>query len=157
MEDRENEFQPLAIHHLNFQLLGRADIFSQLVQWSSMVRSMSCVFAIARLLGAPEAGVVLAVLFAATLPMGILQSFSTQNDYVVSFWLLALVSNFWDGGGHAMIAICSSLPPPWAWPFSPKERHSFSQHHLGSGCLAPSPARSDQPHPRNQRLLHRPA
>ena len=108
MEDRENEFQPLAIHHLNFQLLGRADIFSQLVQWSSMVGSMSCVFAIARLLGAPEAGVVLAVLFAATLPMGILQSFSTQNDYVVSFWLLALVSNFWDGGGHAMIAICSA-------------------------------------------------
>ncbi len=92
---RQNEFQPLAEYIiLNFQLLGRTDIFSQLVQWSSMVGSMFCVFAIARSLDAHEAGALLAILFAATLPMGILQSSSTQNDYVVSFWLLAFVSQF---------------------------------------------------------------
>jgi hypothetical protein len=101
---RQNEFQPLAEYIiLNFQLLGRTDVFSQLVQWSSMAGSMFCVFAIARSLGAHEAGALLAVLFAATLPMGILQSSSTQNDYVVSFWLLAFVSQFmeWRRERHA--------------------------------------------------------
>jgi 4-amino-4-deoxy-L-arabinose transferase-like glycosyltransferase len=34
----------------------------------------------------------LAALFCATLPMGILQSTSTQNDFVVAYWLACLVA-----------------------------------------------------------------
>ena len=90
---RENELQPLAEYViLNFQLLGRTDAFANLVQWSAMAGSLSCVYAIARLLGASEGGAVFALLFAATLPIGVLEASSTQNDYVVSFWLLAKTS-----------------------------------------------------------------
>jgi 4-amino-4-deoxy-L-arabinose transferase-like glycosyltransferase len=109
------------------------------------------------LLGAPEAGAVLAVLFAATLPMGILQSSSTQNDYVVSFWLLAFVSQFlgWRRSSHDSHLLFAAAALGLA--ILTKGTALIFATPFGIWLLAPSPARSDQPHPRNQRLLHRPA
>ncbi len=75
---------------MNFQILSGSDCFANLVQWFSMVGSLIGVSLVAQQLGASLSGQILTVVFAATLPMGILQSSSTQNDYVVSFWLVCL-------------------------------------------------------------------
>jgi Dolichyl-phosphate-mannose-protein mannosyltransferase len=85
-------FQPpwaeFAIMH--FQVLSSGDRWANLVQWFSMVGSVIGVSLIARQLGADIRGQVLAALIAATIPMGILQASSTQNDYVEAFWLVCL-------------------------------------------------------------------
>ena len=77
---------------LHFQiLLHGSDRMANFVQWFSMVGSVVGVSLIARDLGASSRGEVFAMVFAATIPMGILQSTSTQTDYVASFWIVAFV------------------------------------------------------------------
>ena len=75
---------------LHFQVLSGGDRWANLVQWFSMVGSVIGVSLIARQLGAGTRGQVVAAVIAATIPMGILQASSTQNDYVASFWLVCL-------------------------------------------------------------------
>ena len=74
----------------HFQLLTGGDRLANSVQWFSMAGSLLGVSLIAQQLGAGVVGQVLAVVFAATIPMGILQGSSTQNDYVVTFWLICV-------------------------------------------------------------------
>jgi hypothetical protein len=71
-------------------VLGGDDRFANLVQWFSMLGSLVGVSLVAKQLGAGRRGQLLAALIAATLPMGILQASSTQNDYVTAFWLVCL-------------------------------------------------------------------
>jgi 4-amino-4-deoxy-L-arabinose transferase-like glycosyltransferase len=73
-----------------FQLLSGGDYFANLVQWGSMVVSLVGVSLIARQLGCDRRGQIWAVVFCATIPMGVLQAASTQNDYVVALWLVCL-------------------------------------------------------------------
>jgi hypothetical protein len=80
-----------AIMHL--QVLSDGDRFANLVQWFSMVGCLGGVSLIARELGASLNGQILASIMCATVPMGVLQSVTTQNDYVVSFWLVCLAYN----------------------------------------------------------------
>jgi hypothetical protein len=75
---------------LNLRLLWGNDQLANLVQWSSMVVSLVGVSALAALLGAGRKGQAAAVAFAASIPMGVLQATSTQNDYVASLWLVCL-------------------------------------------------------------------
>ncbi len=82
-------FAEYAIAH--FQILTGGDHLANVVQWSCMVGSVIGVSLIAQELGSPIRGQYLAAALAATLPMGILQSASTQNDYVESFWLVCAV------------------------------------------------------------------
>jgi hypothetical protein len=84
-----NPWAEFAIMHL--QILGGADRFANFVQWFSMVGSIVGVSLIARELGAGKGGQVLAIVVAATIPMGIVQASSTQNDWVVTFWLVCFV------------------------------------------------------------------
>lgn len=81
-------FSGLAI--LTLQLLWGGDHLANLVQWFSMVGSLVAVGAIAGLLGAARRGQLIGMLVCCTLPMGILQSTSTQNDYAGAFWLVTL-------------------------------------------------------------------
>jgi len=76
---------------MHFQILSGGDRFANLIQWFSMVGSSVGVSLIAKQLGANLTGQVFAAVACATLPMGILQGSSTQNDYVVSFWIVSLV------------------------------------------------------------------
>jgi Dolichyl-phosphate-mannose-protein mannosyltransferase len=76
---------------LHLQLLTRGDRLANLVQWSSLVGSLTGVSLAAKQLGGDRRAQILAAVVAATLPMGIMQASSTQNDYVVSFWLVCLV------------------------------------------------------------------
>ena len=77
---------------LHLQLLSFSDRFANLVQWFSMLGSIIGATLIAKQqLGANQTGQVIAAVFVATIPMGILQASSTQNDYVLSFWLICFV------------------------------------------------------------------
>jgi len=73
---------------LHFQLLAGGDRFANLVQWLSMIGALFGVAAVAKELGSSERAAALAVLFAATVPMGILQATSTQTDYAVTLYLV---------------------------------------------------------------------
>lgn len=83
-----NPFAEFVILH--FQILTNGDRFANLPQWLAMVGSVAGVSLIAARLGAGTLGQSLAAASCATLPMGILQSTSAQNDYVTAFWLVCL-------------------------------------------------------------------
>lgn len=76
---------------LHFQILNGNDIFANFVQWFSMVGSLVGVSLLAKEFKTPFRGQLIAMFVSATIPMGILQSTSTQSDYVVSFWLVCFV------------------------------------------------------------------
>jgi hypothetical protein len=76
---------------LNLQLLTGSDRFDALVQWLSMFGSIVGVSLIAKELGAERRGQILAAVFCATLPVGILEASSTQTDYADSLWVVCFV------------------------------------------------------------------
>jgi hypothetical protein len=75
---------------LNLRLLWGSDQLSNFVQWFSMVGSLIGVSLLAGVLGVGRKGQLAAVAFAASVPMGVLQATSTQNDYVTTLWLICL-------------------------------------------------------------------
>ncbi len=101
-QNRSLDHYPTAYHHqlmmppwaemaiLTLRTLWGNDRFANLVQWFSMVGSAVGVSALAAMLGARFRGQLLAAVFALSIPMGVLQATSTQNDYVVAFWLVCL-------------------------------------------------------------------
>jgi hypothetical protein len=85
--DRQLWMPPLGEYAvLHFQILAGSDGFANLVQWLSMFGAVIGTSLIAHRLGAKQKGQLFAALFAVTLPMGVLQSTSTQTDYVAAFW-----------------------------------------------------------------------
>lgn len=76
---------------LHAQVLSGGDRLANLAQWCCMVGSLAGVSLIAKQLGADARSQVLAAVVAASVPMGILQASGTQNDYVVTFWLVCFV------------------------------------------------------------------
>jgi hypothetical protein len=103
-----NPWAEFTIAHL-FLLTG-TDRLANSVQWFSMVGSLIAVSLIAARLGADKRGEVLAAVVAATIPMGILQASSTQNDYVTAFWLTCFC--------YVLLRIRDASEvtgPPWTW------------------------------------------
>ncbi len=89
---RQLDYPPWAEYAImNIQLLSGSDRFASLVQFFSMLGALLAISLIASHLGAGMLTQIIAVIIAVTVPMGILQSSSTQNDYVVSFWLLCFI------------------------------------------------------------------
>ncbi len=76
---------------MQFMILSGSDKLVNFVQWFSMAGSLVGVMLIAEQLGASPRGQVFAAVIAATIPMGILQASSTQNDYAAAFWLICFV------------------------------------------------------------------
>lgn len=76
---------------LHLQILGGNDRLANSVQWFAMIGSLTAVSLIAAQLGASLRGQLFAVMACVTLPMGILQASSTQNDYVAAYWLACFV------------------------------------------------------------------
>jgi 4-amino-4-deoxy-L-arabinose transferase-like glycosyltransferase len=82
---------PLAEYAItHFQILSGSDRFANLIQWFSMVGATLGASLLAKKLGADVRGQVLSSVISVTIPMGILQGSSTQNDYLLSFWLVCL-------------------------------------------------------------------
>ena len=77
--------------NLHIYLIFENKYFFNFVQWLSMFSSIILVSLIAKELKGSLKVQLLASFFLATLPMGILQSTSTQTDYVVSFWFLSFL------------------------------------------------------------------
>jgi hypothetical protein len=88
---------------LHLRLLWGSDHPANLVQWFSMIGSLVGVVALAASFGGNRTGLVLTAAFVVTIPMGILQATSTQNDYVVAFW--AICTAF-------LVAQAAMRPPP---------------------------------------------
>ena len=78
-----------AIAHI--RILGGGPSAPNFLQWFSMVGCLIGVSLIAQQLGAGRRGGLMAAAFAALLPMGILQSVSTQTDYVCALWMVLFV------------------------------------------------------------------
>ena len=81
---------------LHLQVLSGGDRFAACVQFFSMFGSIVGVSRIAGRLGATGRGQLFASVCCATIPMGILQGSSTQNDYVTSFWLVCFLNGAMD-------------------------------------------------------------
>ncbi len=75
---------------LNLRVLWGSDQPAALVQWFSMLVSVIAASALAELLGAGRRAQLAAAAFAVSIPMGVLQATSTQNDYAVAMWALAV-------------------------------------------------------------------
>jgi 4-amino-4-deoxy-L-arabinose transferase-like glycosyltransferase len=71
--------------------LTRTDRFAFLIQWSALIGCAAGVSVIARQLGAAALGQALGATIFVTAPMAILQGSTTQNDLVVTFWILVAV------------------------------------------------------------------
>ena len=76
----------------HFQLLSGSDRLAQIPQWLSMLGCVAGVSFITKQLGGTLRSQIFAAFFTATIPMGILQATTTQNDYVVAFWLVCLAA-----------------------------------------------------------------
>ena len=87
----QNSMPPGAeIAMLHAYVLFGGDRLTTFVQWFAMLGCLVGVFFIARQLGAGTLGRVMTVVFAATIPMGIVQASSTVADYVVAFWIICV-------------------------------------------------------------------
>jgi 4-amino-4-deoxy-L-arabinose transferase-like glycosyltransferase len=71
--------------------LSGSDRYANLVQLNSMIGCLIGVSVLSRRFGGNGLAQLLATLFVATLPIGILEGSSTQNDYVVALWLVLFV------------------------------------------------------------------
>lgn len=76
---------------LHILALTGDDRLANLVQWLSMIGVLVGVSLIAKMLGAGERGQIMSSVICAAIPIGILQSVSTENQYVLSFWLVCFV------------------------------------------------------------------
>lgn len=114
--DRQLVLAPLSeFMMMHLQVLSGSDRFANCVQWFSLVGSAVGVSLIARaLLGSLNSQIVAAAI-AVSLPMGLLQSTSTQNDYAVTFWLVCLAYQIVrakqgaDAKNALLVGICLAL------------------------------------------------
>jgi hypothetical protein len=76
----------------NLQILAGGDRFANLVQYVAMLGNVLGVSLVAKKLGAAWQGQLLAAVFCATIPMGVLQASSTQTDQVTALWFLCFLN-----------------------------------------------------------------
>jgi 4-amino-4-deoxy-L-arabinose transferase-like glycosyltransferase len=76
---------------LHLQILTGTDRFSNFAQWFAMIGSVVGVSLISKELGANMRWQVFSSVICVTIPTGILQASSTQNDYLASFWIICFV------------------------------------------------------------------
>lgn len=88
--ERSISFSPFSeyVHLHTFLLLGSEHAF-QLLQWSCLVGILAYISMLIETLSGSKQAMRIALCFAATLPIIILESMTTQNDLVVSFFIIA--------------------------------------------------------------------
>lgn len=89
--DRQLFTQPWAEYAiLQSYVLSRSDVWANLVQWAAMMVTLVMVTLLARNLGLGRRGQLSAAIIVLTLPMGITEATTTQNDYVATMWVAIL-------------------------------------------------------------------
>jgi hypothetical protein len=89
---RQVNYPPLAEYIiLNLQVLSQSDYFANLVQYFSLLGSLSLISLFAKSFGLDFKGQFLAILLLLSIPMVIFQSTSTQTDLTASFFLLGTI------------------------------------------------------------------
>ncbi|KAA6441064.1 glycosyltransferase family 39 protein [Dyadobacter flavalbus] len=88
--ERAISFSPFSeyIHLHTFLLLGSERVF-QLVQWFCLSGILAYISLLIELFSGTRSAMRMALCFAATLPIVVLESMTTQNDLVVAFFILA--------------------------------------------------------------------
>ncbi len=90
---RQNFFPPGSEYIItNLQILSGTDRFACLVQWLAMVGCLIGVSVITMYLNGDRIVQIFSSLITVCIPMGILQSTSTQNDYLEAFWMVCFMS-----------------------------------------------------------------
>jgi hypothetical protein len=109
-------------------ILSAGDHFVNLVQWFAFMGSAVCAGLIARELGGNYRAQVTAAFLCVTLPQGILAASGAKNDWVLSFWLAAVVwfflrfrrdSNVWNACNCGIALGAAILSKGTAYPFLP--------------------------------------
>ena len=107
--ERSVTFPPLAEYLiLHLYLLSGHDWWYQLIQWTAFAGSLAAVSLLTEWLNPSPRAFRFSLLFAATIPMVLLQSMTTQNDLLAACWALIAVLLLLEGGtttrSFAMIA-----------------------------------------------------
>ncbi|HEY9732030.1 MAG TPA: hypothetical protein V6C89_08960 [Drouetiella sp.] len=110
---------------MQLRLLSGADYLSNAVQWFSMVGCLIGTSLLAKQLGAHDRGQILASALCLTIPIGILESTSTQTDYVAAFWFVCFLLNLkpfskravWSGLSLGLFALTKQTAYFYALPF----------------------------------------
>jgi 4-amino-4-deoxy-L-arabinose transferase-like glycosyltransferase len=90
LNQRQNYQPPLAEYTILFlQILTGSDIFANCVQWFCFAGCIALAYLITGEFFESQPLQLLAAFIASTIPMAILQASSTQNDLVVSFFIMA--------------------------------------------------------------------
>jgi hypothetical protein len=97
---------------LQVYVLTQGDKLANFVEWFSMLGSLVTAAYIAKQLGGGRLAQVLAVVVAATIPMGIIQASSTMTDSVVALWVICAAAEalaLWSGASATQPVIFASL------------------------------------------------
>ncbi|MET7255910.1 ArnT family glycosyltransferase [Dyadobacter fermentans] len=90
--ERSISFSPFSEYvHLHTFLLSGSERYFQLLQWGCLAGVLALISMIIRLFSNSPATLRIGLCFAATLPIVVLESMTTQNDLVVAFFILATV------------------------------------------------------------------
>lgn len=90
--ERAISFAPLSEYvHLHTFVLSGGDRYFQLLQWLSFTGILFFVSMLVALFGGSSSAMKIALCFAVTVPIGVLEAMTTQNDLVVSFFIIAAV------------------------------------------------------------------
>lgn len=88
--ERSISFSPFSEYvHLHTVLLAGSERYFQLLQWGCLAGVLALVSMIIRLFSQSPAALRIGLCFAATLPIVVLESMTTQNDVVAAFFILA--------------------------------------------------------------------
>lgn len=80
---------------VQLQLLSGGDWWANSVQFGAMLGSLLLVSLLVKKMGLDAKGQLFAVILAFSIPTGLFQSTSTQNDYIAAFFLLATIYFGW--------------------------------------------------------------
>ena len=146
---RQNYQMPLAeFAILHFQILSGCDLYANLIQWINFLVLICLGYIVAAELGLSNRAQQVSAILICTLPMAILQASSTQNDLVVSCFLMSFglfmlrlrnnlsAENLYFAATSLGLALltkgtaylfCAAIGISLAFPVIMKRRHDFTQ------------------------------
>jgi 4-amino-4-deoxy-L-arabinose transferase-like glycosyltransferase len=95
--ERSVSFSPFSEYvHLHAFLLSGSERTFQLLQWSCLIGILMYISLLVEMLSGTRAALRMALCFAVTLPIVVLEAMTTQNDIVVAFFIIACAFHAFD-------------------------------------------------------------